>query len=139
MKRLRLLLLVVGIAGLTGLGVGLYLYNKPHDNLSNKKADFALSADAFFAAYDQDEEASNQKYLNKLVDVTGPVAEISGDATQGVVVILRGENEMFGINCSFEPEDAAKATTLKIGQSVTVRGLCSGKLMDVSLARCILP
>jgi hypothetical protein len=134
-KKIPILLFALA---LIGGGIGFWMYNKPHQDLADSAADAQLSASELFASFEQDEAAANQQYLDKLIEVTGQVAEITPTDDGGAVVMLRGEADMFGVSCSFLPEESAAFQALEVGQTTTIRGLCSGYLMDVSLSRCIV-
>lgn len=123
---------------LAGAGFGLYLYNKPHADLNDQLPAFSLTASELFSEYEADEAGSNEKYLNKLIEVTGKVQSVEGAAATGLVVILATESMMGGgVSCAFEPADAPATLPAK-GDEVKVKGLCSGMLMDVSLSRCVV-
>ena len=130
-KKLLLLLFVAATA--IGALVAYMMYNKPHEDLLSSKPEYTLAAGALFTEFEADEQTANTKYLGKLVEVKGTVQEVSEAADGSVSVMLKGEMDMFGVNCSFlEPHD------FKVGSEVTVRGKCSGYLMDVALSRCVL-
>ncbi|MEM7656215.1 MAG: hypothetical protein AAF399_08815 [Bacteroidota bacterium] len=129
---------VMFIFGATGGFVGYRMYNKPHQDLAAASAEVQLSASELFVAFEQDEAKANAEYLDKLIEVNGTVAEITPTNDGGMVVVLRGETDMFGVSCSFLPDESTQAKAVQVGQNIHIRGLCSGYLMDVSLSRCII-
>ncbi len=129
-KKLLLLLLLAGLA--IGGTVGYMMWNKPHEDLSSATPDFVLDAQALFSDFETDEASANEKYLGKLVEVKGTVQEITETSDGGVSIILKGEMDMFGVNCAF-----LQHQDFEVGSEITVRGQCSGYLMDVALARCV--
>ena len=76
MKKILIALLVIVAAG---AGVGYYLWNKPHVNLTNAKSDIVVDAKALLEEYQQNEGASNEKYFDKVIAVKGNVAEVMND------------------------------------------------------------
>lgn len=114
---------------------GIYWYNKPRRGVDGEKAAAEVQAVALHQAYQQDEVAANNKYLNKVVQVQGQVTDIvqSGDAW---LLFLNQELEG-GISCLIP---GANIDTGKItkGTVVTVKGRCSGYNMDVNLTDCII-
>lgn len=132
-KSLLLLLLLL----LVGAGIAYKMYNKPHADLSQAKADVTLDATALFTEFSEGEEAANTKYLNKVIDVKGTVTEVkAGEVT---TVALQTNDDMGGVVAAeISPTAAAKAATLQAGSSVTVRGTCSGFLQDVVLQNAVI-
>ena len=53
------------------VGVGVFMYNKPHQNIQKASSDFQLEASALFTEFETNEAAANEKYLDKLVQVSG--------------------------------------------------------------------
>ncbi|MEM6630694.1 MAG: hypothetical protein AAF694_13525 [Bacteroidota bacterium] len=123
---------------LIGVSVGAFMYFKPHPKLENIKADFELTSEALFKDFEGNEATANEKYLNSLIEVAGTVREISTTDAGGYTLILGAETDMFGVSCAFEPTDSKDLEEIREGMEITVKGICSGMLMDVNLNRCIL-
>ncbi len=134
MKKIFLFLLVLAAIG---IGVGLMMYNKPHENMQSAKADLQVQADALFTEFTSDEAAANEKYLNKIVAVTGTVADASKDDKGNISVQLESGDMMFGIKCEMDPLSEHKRTEFQKGEKVTLKGVCSGYLSDVVMVRCV--
>ena len=57
----------------------------------------------------------------------------------GSQIILLGSAEaMGGVSCKLSNEEKDKKITAKKSTTVTIKGRCSGYLMDVNLVDCIL-
>lgn len=136
MKKLLLFLLVaVAIGG----GIGYYLYNKAPEGVSNKKADHIVTSQILLADFQNDESAANAKYLGKVVQVEGAIQEIIPGEDLKMQVILDTGDMMSGISCMLEEDHTAfLARKLKKGDTVTIKGFCSGVIMDVVLERCVI-
>ena len=79
-----ILFLLVGLV-LAG-GIALYVYNKPHRDVASEKPAHTLTANELFDAYEADETAANEIYLDNTVQVTGTAAEdgvVLSISTQG--------------------------------------------------------
>ena len=50
-----------GLIGLIGLGIGLYMYNKPHKDIKSSKVDFKIEANRLFAEFEENESNANTK------------------------------------------------------------------------------
>lgn len=126
------MLLSTVIIGLIGASVGYYQFSKQVPGLENTPADFVLTANELFDAFDQNETSAMKRYEGKVIAVIGKVSRInSTDSTSNIT--LAAENAMVGgINCSFnEP-----VLDVDNGDSLTVKGRCQGFLMDVVLNNC---
>ena len=133
---MKKILFSLGILGLIGLAIGLYVYNKPHKNIEKSAADFKIEANQLLTEFEANESEANKKYLDKLIEVTGTVREMSSDE-EGISVILESENPLSGVICQLDNLTTHKKTSFQTGEKVTFKGLCTGMLMDVILVRCV--
>lgn len=132
MKRVLIFLL---IAAVIGAAIGYSMWNKPHKNMEDAKADLAIEATALFNEFNTDEAAANAKYLDKTIAVTGTVKEAS-NADNTVKVNLETGSD-FGVLCEFDPLTKHSRTDFQPGEKVTLKGLCAGLNLDVQLSRCV--
>lgn len=114
------------------IGIGFYMYNKPVESLDNKKPDVTVTADQLVADYEANEQAANDKYLGKVVQVSGKVAQVTSEDGKNKVVFETG-NPISGVIS--ELEDGNHAEGINAGEEATVKGMCSGYLSDVILVR----
>ena len=135
MKRL----LGIGLLlALLGLGVGYFMYNKPHQNMDKAKVDVALEASELFTAFETNEAEANEKYLDKIIKVSGTVKEVSTDDEGNISVTLESGSEMFGVVCQMDDLTKHAKTNFEPGEQITFKGVCTGMLMDVVLVRCVV-
>jgi hypothetical protein len=129
------ILIVIVVLGALVAAYGYYMYNKPVSSLENQKAALSLSANKLLSDYEEDEVQANKIYLDKILEVAGEVDKIEY-ANGKTSVYLVTENMMSSIICEMEKSN----TELKIkkGENISVKGLCSGYLMDVVLVRCLI-
>ena len=111
---------------------------KPPKSLVKVKPDYVFDATGFFNIYEVTEKESDSLYIDRIIQVTGPVAEILQEEGQKYTVILRDDMAFSGINCSMDEEFKSEIARLKSGDTVTIKGVCAGMLMDVILTRCII-
>lgn len=113
---------------------GVYLFNKTHADLAYIKPDFKISAAALEKEFEADEASAAAKYINKVIEVTGPVASMAPGDHQNLSISLGTGNPVSAVICTLaKPDDPSK---YREGQEITVRGECSGFLMDVLLNNC---
>ena len=132
MKKLLIIILLILVAGATGF---YFYYNRPNPSLAEETPVTKATSTELFAMYEQDELAANDKFLNKVVEVKGKVREVRKESHGEVVLTLDG-SDMFGIICRMDPSVSMEDTSLE-GDEVSVKGLCTGMLMDVVLVRCV--
>jgi len=126
-----LLLLVTACAG-----YGFYMYTKKPADIRKADALYQTSAPGLLAEFNKDELAANKKYIDQVIAVKGKVADVKTDATGQATVFLDSGDLMASVTCSFYAEESPAAKSLHQGQEVTIKGKCTGKLMDVVLNKC---
>lgn len=134
---------IIGILAIAGViiggGTAYYLFNMPHRNVQNQSVDYSLTSTELVNEYLKDANAANEKYLSedgesKILEITGIVEAINEDFNDQKVVTLKTASEKAGVNCSFSAETTANAEQLKVGQTVTIKGVIrSGAAYDADL------
>ena len=128
--------IAVALLIVAGLGIGFYLFNKPHADIASQDPIARLSASELFNAFSNDETAANQNYAGKVIEVNGEIYSIE-DGNQGDYnILLMGASDMFGVSCNISKEDMPQG--LSNGQQISTKGECSGMLSDVILIRCVI-
>lgn len=118
--------------GITGAYTGYKMWTKPHRNVAKAKAE-VISTAQLAADYESDEQSSNQKYLDKILQVSGEVDDITKNQLGQTIVVVKG-TDMCGVRCTIEDK---KNTEVKPGSFVSLKGICTGYLTDVVLVRCV--
>ena len=131
-----LLLFVIGIGIAIAISWLSFLYVPKESNLS-KKADITITATQLFQQFEQDEAASNATYISKVVEVSGLLQEISTDENGSTVLILAA-GDFGGVLCTLEASQKERASNLQIGKEITVKGVCTGMLMEVVLNKGVI-
>lgn len=129
---------IIGIIfiGVIAVSAGFFMYQKPSEKTVGRKAAYTVQAMELFNEFNDHEASANEKYLNKILLVEGRIAEISAVDSVGLTILLETSNPLFGVSCQL-PEGLG-GRTLKRGENARIRGLCTGKLMDVVLIKCVL-
>jgi uncharacterized protein YpmB len=112
-------------------------YRKPAD-LSSVKPVAVTDANSLVASYENDEEKANRAYLGNPVDVTGVISDITNQKDTLINIMLGNSDELHRVSCLINGKYIKKVKQLKPGDKVTLRGICTGYLMDVELNRCVL-
>ncbi len=139
MKPITKIVLYAGLAiALIGGIVGIYFYTLGQKDLTNTKADFTMPANELFAEYEANEESANTKYRDKIVEVSGKVAQVTLNTDSTLNVMLMDVDDFSGVLCTFNAISDPASIDINKGDNVVIRGICSGMLMDVQLNNCVL-
>lgn len=112
--------------------------NVPKASSQGKTADFKVPATELFQAFETDEAASNAKYIGKIIDVSGTIEEISTDEQGAAVVLLAGGGDFGGVLCTLEPSQTEKIKAKDFGDDITIKGVCTGMLMEVVVNKGVI-
>jgi len=136
LKKRTFFWLGIALCLLVLLARGIYLFNKPHQSAGAETASVTIDADSLFAQYQRDEHGADQRFLGKVIEVKGRISEVQHNGAS-VIWILSGPPGGGGVSCQlFSPQQASAKQPLP-GDLVSVKGRCTGFLMDVNLADCV--
>ena len=105
-----------------------FVYSSQHRRQVQSEIGIAITSDSLVAKYQADEKLANSLYLNKAVVVTGNLLSIDKNQ-EGKTTLVIGRTDSFS-NVSVTMISTA-AIIQKVGESITVKGLCTGALSDV--------
>ncbi|PHI18814.1 hypothetical protein CEQ90_15800 [Lewinellaceae bacterium SD302] len=135
MNKKNILIAILLLAAVGG-GVAYYLYQQKTPDAASYRTDHRLKATELFAAYEANEEKANEKFLGKTLEVNGTVREVATNAETGTLTVhLEAGGLLGGVSCEMAPGSRAEIVP---GQAYTLKGICSGMLMDVVLNRCVV-
>jgi hypothetical protein len=134
MKKAIIVVLAIGI----GAAIVFYFwtFRKADTDVGKRNVDVELTAKSLVENYEMNEDSANMFYLDKILIVEGVVNSITEKA--GVVTIeLKEETDTKGVLCNFHPK-SIKIKNVHEGQTIQVKGICSGYLLDVVLNKCVI-
>jgi len=103
------------------------------------KADVLVNAADLAASFDSNEVFSDSLYLYKVLSVRGMIKKIlekqSGNYVISLGDLLPGKPV---VDCHLDSIYNRQVLYLKNGDSVTIRGTCAGRLLNVILIQCII-
>jgi hypothetical protein len=123
-------LLWLGLIGIA-LSVSLtiyFVYTREHRDVSSEKG-IRVTAQKLFEAFTADETKANALYLDKAIEITGEVVNVSTNQDGNIVVDFKTNDPFFLINCTFKSDPGA----LKTGDSITFKGICTGYIPDANV------
>lgn len=134
MKKGKIILIVLLACVLVGAAIGVYMWNKPHEQIENEKS-VEVSVTELANAFTEDEDGANKKYLNQALTVKGTVTETQQNQDGRLLIILAGDDPMATVQCTMRD----KSATVEVGETVTVKGKCTGSsLFGVLLSGCVI-
>lgn len=133
---IKILLGVVMFIGLAAILAALYMYNLKQTDMAKAKPDFVITATALLKEFEDNEAAASAKYISKIVEITGTVATVKPAENNIVNISLVTESDLSSVICTFAA--ISDPSSVKAGDVITIRGECSGFLMDVLLNNCAI-
>jgi hypothetical protein len=130
----KITLFAVIIIAAAFIWFGLHEFNLKHPDTSKVKPDFVVTATALQKEFEDNEKEASSKYINKIIEVSGTIATVTPADSTHINVSLKTESDISSVICTFVATvDHEKFLT---GEKITLRGECSGFLMDVLLNNC---
>lgn len=120
----KVLIAIVVLIIVSSVGIW-YIFNEKFTDIAQRKIDYSVNADDMIHEFQKNENVANKKYAEKIMTVRGIVSEV--ETADSVVNIKFIENETGGyIIFAFQEQNIKEAINLKEGDSVTIKGSCSG-------------
>ena len=110
---------------------------KPNENSLTTKAELHVTSEDLVTSFLSNEELANATYVEKTIEVEGIVKEVTF-LNNRYTVLLQGSGEYMCIMCDMKEDQIAQVQTLTKGDSVVLKGICKGFLMDAILLNCVL-
>jgi len=104
--------------------------------IADNTPSISISAKQLYQDYSDNEIAADKKYKNKVLEVTGTVDAIAKDITDNIYVTLKGDEYIGDVQCYFGDDHADEAAQFSKGMTITVKGKCDGKMMNILLRGC---
>jgi putative nucleic acid binding protein len=114
-----------------------YFYNKPRGSAADENTSASIIADSLYIQYQQDEHAADLKYLGKVIEVKGVFSELSNNGGLKILM-LSPQKTGGGISCQMFAKNNNSFAIPKKGDTIIIKGKCTGFLMDVDLVDCVV-
>lgn len=131
-----LLGLVISLIAI-GIIISASLLNKSHLDISAENTQIVISSNKLFEDFQNDETEANTKYLEQIIQVKGTIVDINIDKNKGVIA-LTSDDELGNVLCHLDSTETHKISLLHKGQSINIKGVCTGFLMDVILVKSVI-
>jgi tRNA_anti-like len=132
-----ILLIIGGIAAW-------YILTEKFEDTTKQKTAFSVNAMDFIKEFQTNDSLANKKYIEKIIVVTGRVSETENADSTVNIKMIDSITESY-IIFAFQQQNAAEAKTLKAGDSISIKGSCSGGVYSeiletefITFKRCII-
>jgi DNA/RNA endonuclease YhcR with UshA esterase domain len=110
------------------------MYNKPHTDIAETSVEISISAGKIVEDFSLHETIANRNYLDKIIAVKGVISDTKIENNKGIVS-LKSNDDFGSVLCYLSTESTRKISLLKVGDTIVVKGVCTGYLMDVVLIK----
>lgn len=114
-----------------------YQYFRAPAQVTDMAADITETAQKIGSDYTQDETGSDAKYLGKVVDISGRIAVLQNQGSEGKTVYFKSNENSASVAVLLSKETSADKYP-STGDSVVIRAYCTGFLMDVTFNRGVI-
>lgn len=131
-KKILSFTVVIGIITAALVYYYVFIYSKNnHRNVANEKG-IVVTAVQLVNDFTNNEDSANKKYLDKTIEVTGEVALVKQDSL--INVTLKSNDAFASVYCTMQSNQPKPNS----GKTITIKGICTGKLSDVVLKDAII-
>lgn len=130
MSSKKIIIVAVLIAAAGAAIYGWNEYHRTNEDLAGVQPAYTVEAMQLINEFNQNDSASNARYLGKVVAVSGTVKKVEKDEEGKYTVVLGDTADMSSVRCALDSNHATDATALNRGQSVKVKGSFTGFKKD---------
>lgn len=106
-------------------------------NINIVKVDEQINSNKLLASFEANESLAEATFIEKVIVIEGIVNDVTY-LNDRYTVILQSGNKFSKILCDMSSSQGEQVKKLKTGQSVSIKGVCKGYLLDVIMLNCIL-
>ena len=133
---LKTLIITLGVVVVVGLVIAFIMFNSSAKDLTRVKPDYSITSLELFSDFSADEKAASEKYIGKVLEIRGVLGAFDfRNTSSGTVTLITGDPTGMVICRLASSEDIPN---LHIGDIITIKGECSGMLMDVLVNNCVI-
>jgi hypothetical protein len=122
---LKKILLAGLVLLLLGAAAVWYIFTEKFADTSKQEATFTVNAMDLLSEFQKNDSAANKKYAEKIITVNGRVFETEAADTTINIKMVDTLTDAY-IIFAFQTQHLAAAKQLKEGDSVSIKGSCSG-------------
>ena len=112
--------------------------SKEEKMLTRTQPIVSTTAEAFYDEFYKDYKKATDKYLTKVVEITGTVRLMGTNTAGALYVNLKGSEDAADVQCTFLERFQKTAAALKIGDTVKIKGTFTAYIIYPVVDRCII-
>jgi hypothetical protein len=112
-------------------------YTRKLPDTNKLQAAFNIKATDLLREFEINEAKATAQYSGQVISVRGIIGSVQATDSSGTVFLNEG-NSMSSVMCQFDKKNFQEKLDLQEGELITIKGVCSGYLMDVIMVRCVL-
>jgi RecJ-like exonuclease len=109
---------------ITGGGIAWYIFTDSFKDTAHEKPAYTVNAIELISEFKKNDSAANKKYSEQIITVNGKITSIEAADTTVNLKITNPEGSY--ILFAFQQKDMTAAKAVKEGDSVSIKGSCSG-------------
>lgn len=106
------------------------------DKTSTSSEEISITSYQLCMEYRSNEALANTKYKDKVLIVSGTINKIGKDYANKLFLSMDGFDAVSNTACFFDSAKVTELNKLRNGQTVSIKGTCSGMAGDVALQDC---
>lgn len=116
-----------------------YFTNVSYSNIFDAKTEIKTDAEKLVASFISDQKLANTTYVEKTVEIQGIIKDISFLNNRSTLFLEAGKyTTKNSIICDMQTNQKHNINKLKLGDSVLIKGIFKGFLMDGIMLNCVL-
>jgi putative nucleic acid binding protein len=113
-------------------------YVRRNSDLAYATPDVQITSADLIGAFETNEKLANQKFLDKIIAVTGKIKDINKDEKGYYTVVLGEASAMSSVRCSMDTSHTQDLALIKPENRVTIRAACTGFNSDELLGSDVI-
>jgi len=113
-------------------------YNKPADiNVSKIENVNQLSIEELLTEFNGNLEKANATFIEKVIEVEGVIKEVSYLNNRHTIILKSKSFTQSFVICDMSPKSNDRTNEFVVGNTIVLRGVCKGYLLDVIMLNCM--
>jgi hypothetical protein len=141
---LKRFLIIGAVLLVIGIIAAWYIFTQKFEDTAKQTASFSVNAMDLIKEFEDNDSLANKKYTEKIITVNGRVSET--EAADSTVNIIMKDTMTDGfIIFAFQSQNVLDAKQLKAGDSIAIKGSCSGgtyseilETETINFKRCVI-
>lgn len=122
-KQIKIVIAIVFIVIVAGSVYAYTEFNRKATSTKDLRSEFNTAASKLIDEFENDSKASNNKYLNKTIEITGNIK--NAEEQLGYTIVLGDSIHTTSIRCSMDSSFRASPLYTN-GQVITIKGIYTG-------------